>query len=552
VSARHLTGPAVNALWEATQLLGKNSVGAEAASDSGAAPFVDRRAASAGPAAQRRIGKYVVLETIGEGAMGIVYKATDPHIQRTVALKTIQRRDAASSVTGVANATRFRNEAQAAGRLSHPGIVSVYDYGEQGDESYIAMEYVQGPTLAECARRERLPLADVLSITSQLLDALQCAHSQNVWHRDIKPGNLILTVQGQLKVADFGIARIDANVLTQDAWSMGSPGYMAPECYTGAVIDHRVDLYACGVLLFELLTGARPFRGSPGVVMYQAMHEAPPTLAQALPGCDELAPFEVIVARAMAKQRSERYGSAHEMRGALHVVAQSIGLEIPQHISVDTVQSLMMPVPMQRFQQRPATTPPPLTVPPAPMPVKATPATAPAIQAAAPVAAPVLQPYEAPDTHAVFAGELTRLLQPHLGPMAAVVVKHAAQRHPGAAALVAHLAHELPDPNDRRQFLAQAQRVHPYAAARTPDAGPSTACAAAVLPVLGATPLSAALVAHAEPVLVQQLGPIGKLLVQRAAKTCASREAFLHALADAADDLVDRDELLAKLNKLPR
>jgi serine/threonine protein kinase len=351
--------------------------------------------------------------------MGIVYKATDPHIQRTVALKTIQRRDAASSATGVANATRFRNEAQAAGRLSHPGIVSVYDYGEQGDESYIAMEYVQGPTLAECARRERLPLADVLSITSQLLDALQCAHGQNVWHRDIKPGNLILTVQGQLKVADFGIARIDANVLTQDAWSMGSPGYMAPECYTGAVIDHRVDLYACGVLLFELLTGARPFRGSPGVVMYQAMHEAPPTLAQALPGCDELAPFEVIVARAMAKQRNERFGSAHEMRGALHVVAQSIGLEIPQHISADTVRSLMTPVPMQHFQERPATTPAPLAVPPAPMPVKVAPATAPAVQAAAPVAAPVPPPHEVPDTHAVFVAELTRLLQPHLGPMAA-------------------------------------------------------------------------------------------------------------------------------------
>lgn len=527
MSARHPTQPTaagVNALWEATQLLSKQTP------EPAPAPFVERRSAEA--AAQRRIGKYVVLETIGEGAMGIVYKAMDPHIQRTVALKTIQRRDAPASVAGVANAQRFRNEAQAAGRLSHPGIVSVYDYGEEGDDSYIAMEYVQGPTLAECARRERLPLADVLSIADQLLDALQCAHSQNVWHRDIKPGNLILTVQGQLKVADFGIARIDANVLTQDAWSMGSPGYMAPECYTGAVIDHRVDLYACGVLLFELLTGTRPFRGSPGVVMYQAMHEAPPTLAQALPGCNELAPFEVIVARAMAKQRNERYGSAHEMRDALHVVAHSMAQDIPQRISADTVQSLMTPASAQRFPQRPATTPPPATVPPAPM------------------AAPAPSPRETPDTHAAFVAELTRLLQPHLGPMAAVVVKHAAQRHPGAAALVAQLAHELPDANDRRQFLAQAQRAHPHAAARMPDAGPATACAAAVLPVLGATPLSAALVAQAEPLLVQQLGPIGKLLVQRAAKTCTSREAFLHALADASDDLVDRDQLLAKLNKL--
>jgi eukaryotic-like serine/threonine-protein kinase len=534
MSARHPTGPAVDALWEATRLWPREPAGdqpaAEPAQAPAPAPFVDRRAA-ANPL-QRRIGKYTVLETLGEGAMGIVYKALDPDIQRTVALKTIQRRDAAASISGVANALRFRNEAQAAGRLHHPGIVSVFDYGEEGDESYIAMEYVQGPTLAECARRERLPLADVLSIACQLLDALHCAHSQNVWHRDIKPGNLILTATGQLKVADFGIARIDANVLTQEAWSMGSPGYMAPECYTGAAIDHRVDLYACGVLLFELLTGCRPFRGSPGAVMYQALHEAPPSLAQALPGCAELAPFEVIVARAMAKQRDQRYASALEMREALQIVAASLPLEIPARVGAPTVQSLLTPLPAARLQERGA------AVPSSPRPSASMPTVAAAPETAAPAAT---------DAHAQFIGALTQLLQPHLGPMAGVIVKRAAAQHAGAAALVAQLAHELPDAHDRRQFLAQAQKAYPHTPASPDHATPA---ARAALPVLGATPLTAALVAHAEPVLVQQLGPIGKLLVQRAAKTCNTREAFLHALADAAADLVDRDQLLGKLNRL--
>jgi eukaryotic-like serine/threonine-protein kinase len=535
MSARHPTGPAAQALWDATQLWLRPPAAEEAEQPA----FVDRRSPS--PPQQRRIGKYIVLETLGEGAMGIVYKALDPLIQRTVALKTIQRREAVAQGVGAPSAMRFRNEAQAAGRLNHPGIVSVYDYGEcsdeTGDAGYIAMEYVQGPTLAECARRPRLPLADVLSIVSQLLDALHCAHSQNVWHRDIKPGNLILTAEGQLKVADFGIARVDATVLTQDAWSMGSPGYMAPECYTGVAIDHRVDLYACGVLLYELLTGTRPFRGSPGAVMYQAMHETPPPLAQALPGHSAIEAFEVVVARALAKQRDERYSSAFEMRDALHVVAASAGLEVPPRASSDTVNSLLKPASIPHQDPAADSKPNALTTPPpAAQAVRRVP-TAP-LTPATPAAAPRT------DTQSAFLSELARLLQPQFGPMAAMVVRDAAKRHPNAAALVACLAHELSDPQDRRAFLAQAQRAHPHANASA-DKPP-----AAALPVLGTEPLSQALLARAETVLVQQLGPIGKVLVRRAAQQHSSKEAFLHALADAAADAVDRAQLMAKLNKL--
>jgi serine/threonine-protein kinase len=360
---------------------------------------------------------------------------------------------------------------------------------------------------------------------------LHCAHSQNVWHRDIKPGNLILTAEGQLKVADFGIARIDAHVLTQEAWSMGSPGYMAPECYTGTEIDHRVDLYACGVLLFELLTGCRPFHGSPGAVMYQTIHEEPPPMGQVLRGAAELSRFEVIVARAMAKQRDQRYTSATEMRDALHIVAHSLAIDIPSRVNAATVQTLVRSLPAQRLQERPAISPPmsgPTTSPP-----RSSDSSADATAAKPPGSGDVAAPF-----HLV----LAQLLQAHLGPMAGIVVKQAAARHPGAAALVAHLANELPDAQDRRNFLLQAQKAHPHVA--------SPVAPAAVLPVLGTTTLADALVAQATPMLVQQVGPIGALLVKRAAKDCSTREAFLHALADDTADLVDRDQLLRKLNRL--
>ena len=169
--------------------------------------------------------------------------------------------------------SRFRNEAQAAGRLSHPNIVSVYEYAQTGPQRYIAMEYVAGVSLHETVVHGfRLPLADTLSVIVQLLDALECAHAQGVWHRDIKPANLLLTAEGRLKVTDFGIARIDDGNLTHHTTVLGSPGYMAPERYTDEAPDARVDIFSCGVLLYELLAGSAPFRGSAGAVMYQVLH----------------------------------------------------------------------------------------------------------------------------------------------------------------------------------------------------------------------------------------------------------------------------------------
>src|SRR4249920_1475696 len=161
-----------------------------------------------------RLGKYSIVEVLGKGAMGVVYKAFDPHIRRTVALKVIRKEiiDDDQSATLIA---RFKNEAQAAGRLTHPGIVAVYEYGEDEAVAFIAMEYVQGKGLREYFHRgTRFGLSDVVSIMTQLLDALAYAHEAGVVHRDIKPANLIIVNNGKLKVADFGIAHLDSSNLT--------------------------------------------------------------------------------------------------------------------------------------------------------------------------------------------------------------------------------------------------------------------------------------------------------------------------------------------------
>ena len=199
-----------------------------------------------------RLGKYEITEVLGKGAMGIVYKAFDPNIRRTVAIKTIRKELIDDDHAGQMIA-RFRNEAQAAGRLSHPGIVAVYDYGEDDALSYIAMEYVQGNPLREYFNRKtQFAERDIVSIMVQLLDALAYSHEQGVVHRDIKPANLIVMTNGKLKVADFGIARIDSSSLTQIGSVMGTPGYMAPEQYAGDSIDWRADIFSAGVVLYPL------------------------------------------------------------------------------------------------------------------------------------------------------------------------------------------------------------------------------------------------------------------------------------------------------------
>src|SRR5258708_5748347 len=217
--------------------------------------------------------------------MGVVYKGFDPVIERHVALKTI-RKELIDQEKGSEIVARFKTEAQAGGRLTHPGIVAVYEYGEDEEVAFIAMEYVEGRGLRDYfAKQVRFGLQDMMSIMGQLLDALDYAHEQGVVHRDIKPATLIITAEGKLKIADFGIARLDGSNLTQMGAVMGTPSYMSPEQFAGLPVDRRSDLFSAGVVFYELLTGTKPFEGATETISYKICHDphrTPPEL-QPLP-----------------------------------------------------------------------------------------------------------------------------------------------------------------------------------------------------------------------------------------------------------------------------
>ncbi len=285
-----------------------------------------------------KLGKYQIRRTLGKGAMGIVYEGFDPGIERTVAIKTILPSQlAGAEVAGVM--ARFKREAQAAGRLNHPGIVAIYEYGEDiaqdiSDEeatmmaapsaaasaqrvAYIAMEFVKGRELRDFFEKgERFALPEVSRIMAEMLDALDHAHSHGVVHRDMKPANLILLADGRVKVADFGIARIEASELTQTGAVLGTPTYMSPEQFMGHPVDGRSDLFSCGVILYQLLTGEKPFTGeSTTTIMYKVLREEPVppsqlnlTLAPAL---------DAVVNKALAKQPAQRFQNGKEFAQAL-------------------------------------------------------------------------------------------------------------------------------------------------------------------------------------------------------------------------------------------
>lgn len=258
-----------------------------------------------------KLGKYKVNRELGRGAMGIVYEGYDPFIERAVAIKTIQKSMLDKSESDEI-LSRFRREAQAAGRLTHPNIVSVYEYGEDADVAFIAMEFIVGIELKEhFDKTMRFQIRDSAKIMTQLLEALEYSHSRGVVHRDIKPSNILITDDGQVKIADFGIAKIESSDLTQVGTVLGTPSYMSPEQFMGITADRRSDIYSAGVVLYQFLTGERPFSGSNmTVIMHKVLHQ-PPVLAGKL-GADVPQGLQEVVAKAMSKRPEDRYQTAAE------------------------------------------------------------------------------------------------------------------------------------------------------------------------------------------------------------------------------------------------
>lgn len=269
----------------------------------------------------QKLGKYEVRRQLGCGAMGIVYEGYDPFIQRTVALKTI-RKELLDQDRAQEMLARFQREAQAGGRLSHPNIVAIYEYGEDQNTAYIAMEFIEGKELRELfAESARFTLAQVIDIMAQLLSALNYSHQHGVVHRDIKPANLIVMADNQVKITDFGIARLESSNLTQTGSIMGTPNYMSPEQFMGQPIDGRSDLFSAGVILYQLLTGEKPFIGeSTTTIMYQVLNNtpnAPSVLNVQIP-----AAFDGVIRKALAKRPSERFQTGHEFIDAIKSAAE--------------------------------------------------------------------------------------------------------------------------------------------------------------------------------------------------------------------------------------
>jgi serine/threonine-protein kinase len=227
-----------------------------------------------------RIGRFEIVSVLGEGAMGVVYLANDPEIERTVAIKTLRAMSEASGPARADLEARFLKEAKLAGRLQHPNVVTVYEVGREGDTSFIAMEYVEGEPLSRAASAgSGLDTAARLELVRQVAQALQHAHERGVLHRDIKPGNVLVTRDRRVKVADFGIGKLlssGGGDLTRTGQMLGSPAYMSPEQIRGEKLDGRSDLFSLGVVSYELLTGSRPFPGdSITTLVYQILHTEP-------------------------------------------------------------------------------------------------------------------------------------------------------------------------------------------------------------------------------------------------------------------------------------
>jgi len=270
------------------------------------------------------LGRYEVVKQLGKGAMGIVYLGKDPRINRTTAIKTFRFSDDFKPEEIEKLKETFFREAESAGTLSHPHIVTIYDAGEEQDLAYIAMEFLEGEDFEKYTKKENLlPMRKVIDYVADIADGLDYAHQQGIVHRDIKPANIMLLKSGVVKITDFGIARITASSQTQTGVVKGTPFYMSPEQFSGEKVDGRSDIFSLGTMTYQLLTGALPFKGdSPSALMHQILNIAPPDPREFNPKI--VKPLVLVINKALMKDREKRYQKAALMAAHLREIGKKI------------------------------------------------------------------------------------------------------------------------------------------------------------------------------------------------------------------------------------
>lgn len=451
-------------------------------------------ASNSGGSTIESIGRYRIDSVLGRGAMGVVYKGYDEGIDRYVAIKTVHR-NLLSGDEGADWLQRFRREARAAGRCLHQNIVTIFEFGEQDGMPFIVMEFVEGRELSDIIRGERLDRAQAVEIVSQVLDALNYAHAAGIVHRDIKPGNIIILKDGTVKVTDFGIARIDSTSMTAHGSVVGTPSYMSPEQFTGGEIDRRSDIFSTGVVLFELLTGQKPFPGKSATeVMYRLLNHQPPavtTLNPTLPIA-----MNAVVLKALSREPGDRFATAGEFKAMLGQAAAMAPAN-------EDMTVLMAPPP-----------------PPPPPAAKPDPTESSGIRDEATLRM------------------VSDALAYHIGPVAKVVVEQAAKQAPSVQSLYDTVATSINNPEERNAFLQRRSSSPPQPAA-------PAARTAAAAPAPG--DIAADDVVKIQNELANHLGPIAKILTKRALKDAVNREALVRALAEHIPTDKERAQFFSRL-----
>jgi serine/threonine-protein kinase len=304
----------------------------------------------------KALGRYTIERTLGKGAMGVVYEGIDPKLNRRVAIKTILKSHLDPD-TAKDYSMRFSREAQAVARLNHPHIVQVYDFAEEGDVAYLVMEFIRGKELKNFFdAAERFDIKEAVRIMCELLDALEFAHNAGIIHRDIKPANVMLDAQARTKLTDFGVARVQDSDRTQaertQAGTMvGTPAYMSPEQITGGNIDKRTDLFSAGIILYQFLTGEKPFTGGGAWTIAKKIIQEDPPLPSSLNNA--VTPlFDAVVNKALSKSPETRYQSAKDFGVALRRALEGRGEE--EDADKTIVGDLTVAAPAPRVAPRPS------------------------------------------------------------------------------------------------------------------------------------------------------------------------------------------------------